>query len=47
MTTDVYKYALKNGKLKYKDKWNEAREVTVDFSYPPEMAKRERQMGLF
>lgn len=48
VTTDVYKYALKNGKLKYKDKWNEPREVEVDFSYP--VRKREEpvaQMGLF
>ena len=47
VTTDVYKYALKNGKLKYKDKWNEAREVAVDFSYPKTAAGPELQMGLF
>ncbi|MFZ2201921.1 MAG: hypothetical protein WAV56_00840, partial [Microgenomates group bacterium] len=47
VTTDVYKYALKNGRLKYKDKWNEVREVEVDFSYPPEAEKQEQQMGLF
>ncbi len=47
VTTDVYKYALKNGKLKYKDKWNEIREVEVDFSYPKPVEKPELQMGLF
>ncbi len=47
VTTDVYKYALKNKKLKYKDKWNELREVEVDFSYPRIVEKSEIQMGLF
>ena len=47
VTTDVYKYAVKNGKLKYKDKWNEAREVVVDFSYPKIEVQAELQMGLF
>lgn len=47
VTTDVYKYALKNGRLKYKDKWNEVREVAVDFSYPKTVAEPEVQMGLF
>lgn len=47
VTTDVYKFAMKNGKLKYKDKWNEAREVEVDFSYPKVEVEKELQMGLF
>lgn len=47
VTTDVYKYGLKNGKLKYKDKWNEVREVAVDFSYPKMRTAAELQMGLF
>ncbi len=47
VTTDVYKYALKNGRLRYKDKWNEVREVEVDFSYPKIGAQTELQMGLF
>lgn len=48
VTTDVYKYAMKNKMLKYKDKWNELREVEVDFSYP-KIIKEEpaAQMGLF
>ncbi len=47
VTTDVYKYALKNGRLKYKDKWNEARVVEVDFSYPRTVVNSDFQMGLF
>lgn len=47
VTTDVYKYGLKHGKLKFKDKWNEVREVEVDFSYPKVEAAPELQMGLF
>ncbi len=47
VTTDVYKYAVKNGKLKYKDKWNEIREVEVNFEYPKIEGKPELQMGLF
>jgi len=48
VTADVYKYAFKNRKLKYKDKWNEAREVEVDFSYPKKaISEPVAQMGLF
>ncbi|MBI1872050.1 hypothetical protein HYS10_01385 [Candidatus Collierbacteria bacterium] len=48
VTTDVYKFAMKNGKLLYKDKWNEARVVEVDFSYPKLVAVEPiAQMGLF
>lgn len=47
VTTDVYKYGLKNGRLKYKDKWNELREVEINFSYPKIEEKPEVQMGLF
>jgi DEAD/DEAH box helicase domain-containing protein len=34
LTRDVYDYALKNGHLKYIDKWNTPRLVDLDFSYP-------------
>jgi len=36
VTRDVYDYGLKNGHLKYKDKWNTPRTFPVDFSYPPQ-----------
>lgn len=48
VTKEVYDYGLKNGKLKFKDHWNEPREIVVDFSYPKdEKPKVEQQMGLF
>ncbi len=50
VTTKVYDFARKNGKLKFKDRWNEMREIVVDFSYPPEVEPAkppETQMGLF
>jgi len=34
VTRDIYDYGLKNGHLKYKDKWNTPRTFPVDFSYP-------------
>lgn len=50
VTTKVYDFAQSKGKLMFKDKWNEYREIVVDFSYPvsvPEIAPAEVQMGLF
>jgi len=49
VTKGVYDYGLKNGKLKFKDHWNEIREIEVDFSYPVEEKVKvpEQQMGLF
>lgn len=50
VTKGVYDYVLKNKKLKFKDRWNELREVDLDFSYPVEVvsvAPAEVQMGLF
>jgi DEAD/DEAH box helicase domain-containing protein len=49
VTKGVYDYGLKNGKLKFKDHWNELREIGVDFTYPKdeEPKKVEQQMGLF
>ena len=49
VTKGVYDFGLKNGKLKFKDHWNELREIEVDFSYPKneEPKKVELQMGLF
>jgi len=45
VTKEVYDYGLKNGQLKYKDKWNTPRIIEVDFSYPKIVP--EPQMGLF
>lgn len=34
ITRDIYDNVLKNRSLKYKDFWNEVREIKLDFSYP-------------
>lgn len=47
VTRDVYDFGLENRKLKYIDKWNELREVEIDFSYPNKEPEAETQMGLF
>lgn len=47
VTREVYDFGRENGKLKYKDKWNELREVEIDFSYPKKEPESEIQMGLF
>ncbi len=50
VTKGVYDYAMKNKVLKFKDRWNEYREIEVDFSYPEIVAEEkpaEMQMGLF
>ena len=45
ITKEVYDYGLTHGHLKYKDKWNTARMVDVNFSYPK--ITEAPQMGLF
>jgi DEAD/DEAH box helicase domain-containing protein len=45
ITKNLYDYGLKQGHLKYKDKWNTPRIFKVDFSYPP--LSSQKQMGLF
>jgi DEAD/DEAH box helicase domain-containing protein len=45
ITKEVYDYGLKNGKLKFIDKWNTVRTFPVNFSYP--QADTTPQMGLF
>jgi len=49
VTKGVYDYGLKNKKLRFKDHWNEIREIEVDFSYPVEEKPKvvDLQMGLF
>jgi DEAD/DEAH box helicase domain-containing protein len=45
VTMGVYDYVMKNKMIKFVDKWNEAKEVPIDFSYPKK--KEDLQMGLF
>ena len=50
VTKGIYDYGMKNKSLKFKDRWNELREIEVDFSYPIEVLVEEPaeiQMGLF
>lgn len=49
VTKGVYDYGLKNKILRFKDRWNEPREIEVDFSYPFEKPPEpvDEQMGLF
>lgn len=36
VTRDVYDYGLKNGKVKFRNKWNRLIECEVDFSFTPQ-----------
>ena len=36
VTRDVYDYGLKNGKVKFRNKWNRLIECKVDFSFTPQ-----------
>lgn len=50
VTKKVYDFGMKTGTLRFKDHWNEPREIEVDFSYPVEVelvTPAEVQMGLF
>ena len=46
ITRDIYDFALKNKFLKFTDKWNNARQVEVDFTYPVETTSV-KQSSLF
>ncbi len=46
VTRDVYDFGLKNGFLKYTDKWNTPRTLEINFSYP-KANKDEQQISLF
>ncbi len=46
LTRDLYDFAFKNKRLKFKDKWNTVREIKVDFSYPT-AEDPNKQIGLF
>lgn len=45
VTKKIYDKVREEGKLRYKDKWNEIKEVVMDFSYPERVD--EAQLGLF
>lgn len=45
VTRDVYDYGLQHKHLKYKDKWNTARIIDVNFSYPK--SDNKEQISLF
>ncbi len=47
LTKQLYDYGVKNKHLKYLDKWNNPKEVPVDFSYPQSVIDASRQIGLF
>jgi DEAD/DEAH box helicase domain-containing protein len=47
ITRDVYDFGLREGFLKYKDKWNTPRKIEVDFSYPEELNADKKQETLF
>ena len=47
LTRDLYDYGVREGKLKYIDKFNTPREFPVDFSYPKAIIDASKQMGLF
>jgi len=45
LTKELYDFAIKNGYLLFKDKWNTLQKVELDFSYPPKDPSE--QIGLF
>ena len=46
VTRKVYDKALHEGSLRYRNKWNEVKEVDLDFRYP-EKEEEDSQLGLF
>jgi DEAD/DEAH box helicase domain-containing protein len=47
ITKEVYDYGFKNKTLKFKDYWNDSKEIVVDFSYPKIEKPEEEQASLF
>lgn len=47
LTRDLYDFGVKNKKLRYLDKWNNPRDLPVDFSLPQQVITSDRQIGLF
>src|SRR3989344_55026 len=44
LTRDLYDFGVTNKKLLYLDKWNNPREIPVDFSYPQSVIDASRQI---
>lgn len=47
LTKKVYDFAFQNKILKYTDYWNNARTISVDFSYPADFLPSAKQSSLF
>ncbi len=47
LTRDLYDFGVREKKLKYIDKWNNPKDIPVDFSYPQSVIDASRQIGLF
>lgn len=47
LTKELYDFGVREKKLKYIDKWNNPKEIPVDFSYPAAVIDASRQIGLF
>lgn len=47
LTRDLYDYGLREGSLKYIDKWNNPRIFTINFSYPLSNQDISKQTSLF
>ena len=47
ITKEVYDYGFKNKTLKFKDFWNDIKEIIVDFSYPEKVENNDNQGSLF
>lgn len=47
ITKEVYDYGRKNMKLRFKDFWNDLKEIDVDFSYPELQVEEDNQGILF
>ncbi len=46
LTRDIYDFGLKQGYLKFTDRWNNSRVVKVDFSYPADLVSQ-KQISFF
>lgn len=47
LTRDLYDFGVKNKFLNYIDKWNNPKQIPVDFTYPQAVIDAARQIGLF